>query len=331
METIPRHAAIYIAGHRGMVGSAVERRFRRGGYQKLLTRTRRELDLRDRQAVEAFFAANPIDYVVLAAARVGGIQANLTQPAEFLLDNLEIQNNVIMAAFRHGVKKLCFLGSSCIYPRACPQPIKEEYLLGGPLEPTNEGYALAKIAGYKLCRYLTRQYGFNTISLMPCNLYGTNDNYDPVASHVFPALVRRFVEAADRGVPAVTLWGSGAPLREFLHVDDLAEAVYFFLQHHDDPEFVNIGSGEELSIRELAGLIAAAAGFRGTINWDPAKPDGMPRKLLDSSKAGALGWRPAVSLAEGIRRTIAEYRGLAGTGNNVSASKNHHRETELEK
>ena len=248
--------------------------------------------------------------MILAGAKVGGIMANKTHCAEFLLENLEIQNNVIMQSYLHGVRKFCFLGSSCIYPCRAPQPIREEYLLTGPLEPTNEGYALAKIAGYKLCLYLSRQYGWNTVSLMPCNLYGTNDNYDPENSHVFPAFVRRFVTAARENKTEEVLWGTGAPLREFLHVDDVANAVYFFLQHHNDPEVVNIGSGSDITIRELAGKIAAAAGFRGEIRWDASRPDGMYRKLMDSSKARKLGWNPEITLDEGIERTVREYADL---------------------
>ncbi len=290
-----------------MVGSACVRKFRAEGYDNLLLQTRHELDLRKQAAVIDFFARERPDYVVLASAKVGGIMANKTHPAEFLVENLEIQNNVIMQSHLHGVRKLCFLGSSCIYPCEAPQPIKEEYLLTGPLEPTNEGYALAKIAGYKLCWYLSQQYGFNTVSLMPCNLYGTNDNYDPENSHVFPAFIRRFVTAARENKPEEVLWGTGAPLREFLHVDDVANAVYYFMQHHDDPQVLNIGCGSDVTIKELAERIAAAAGFKGKITWDASKPDGMYRKLMDSSKAHALGWRPRIPLEEGIERTIREY------------------------
>ncbi|MBS1370669.1 MAG: GDP-L-fucose synthase [Lentisphaeria bacterium] len=308
-----KSAKIYIAGHRGMVGSAVMRRFIAEGYGNLLLRTSAELDLTDRRAVDAFFAAERPGYVVLAAAKVGGIRANMLDKAGFLLTNLEIQNNVISAAWKNGCRKLCFLGSSCIYPCEAPQPIREECLLTGPLEPTNEGYALAKIAGYRLCLYLSKERNFPTVSLMPCNLYGTNDNYDPEHSHVFPALIRRFVEAAESGAPEVTLWGTGSVLREFLHVDDVARAVFFFMRERTDPEIVNIGSGSDLSIRELAEKIAAAAGYTGRICWDPAAaPDGMRRKLLDVSRARALGWRPEITLDEGIRRTVAEYRAMRG-------------------
>lgn len=309
---IGKNAKIFICGHRGMVGGACVRKFEGEGFRNILKRTHRELDLRDQQAVRRFFAEEKPEYVVLASAKVGGIMANKTRPAEFLVENLEIQNNVIMESFRTGVKKLCFLGSSCIYPREAPQPIREECLLTGPLEPTNEGYALAKIAGYKLCLYLSRQYGWKTVSLMPCNLYGTGDNYRPERSHVFPAFVRRFVEAAREGRPTETLWGTGRPLREFLHVDDAAEAVFHFMQTRDEPEVLNIGYGSDVTIRELAGRIAAAAGFRGEIEWDASKPDGMYRKLMDSSRANALGWRPRISLDEGIERTVEEFRAGAG-------------------
>ena len=304
---IDRNAKIFICGHRGMVGSACVRKFEKEGYSNILKRARAELDLRNQLAVKEFFDAEQPDYVILAGAKVGGIMANKTHCAEFLLENLEIQNNVIMQSYLHGVRKFCFLGSSCIYPCRAPQPIREEYLLTGPLEPTNEGYALAKIAGYKLCLYLSRQYGWNTVSLMPCNLYGTNDNYDPENSHVFPAFVRRFVTAARENKTEEVLWGTGAPLREFLHVDDVANAVYYFMQNHNDPEVVNIGSGSDITIRELAGKIAAAAGFRGEIRWDASRPDGMYRKLMDSSKARKLGWKPEITLDEGIERTVREY------------------------
>ena len=306
---IDKNAKIFICGHRGMVGSACVRKFEKEGYSNILKRARAELDLRNQLAVKEFFDAEQPDYVILAGAKVGGIMANKTHCAEFLLENLEIQNNVIMQSYLHGVRKFCFLGSSCIYPCRAPQPIREEYLLTGPLEPTNEGYALAKIAGYKLCLYLSRQY-WNTVSLMPCNLYGTNDNYDPENSHVFPAFVRRFVTAARENRAVEVVWGTGAPLREFLHVDDVANAVYYFMQNHNDPEVVNIGSGSDITIRELAGKIAAAAGFRGEIRWDASRPDGMYRKLMDSSKARKLGWKPEITLDEGIERTVREYADL---------------------
>lgn len=316
---IDKNSKIFICGHRGMVGSACVRKFEKEGYTNILKRTHSELDLRDQAAVRDFFQKEKPDYVVLAGAKVGGIMANSTHCAEFLLENLEIQNNVIMQSYLNKVKKFCFLGSSCIYPCQAPQPIKEEYLLSGPLESTNEGYALAKIAGYKLCLYLSRQYGWSTVSLMPCNLYGTNDNYDPVNSHVFPALIRRFVTAAEKGNAEEQLWGTGTPLREFLHVDDVANAVYYFMQNRDEPEVINIGYGSDFTISELAGKIAKAAGYTGKIVWDSSKPDGMYRKLMDSSKARSLGWEPQITLDEGINRTVREFkelkeksRGLAG-------------------
>lgn len=294
-----------------MVGSAVVRRLIAEGYDNLLVRNRTELDLTDRRSVEQFFAAERPEYVILAAAKVGGIRANMRDQAGFLYTNLEIQNNVIFAAQKNGCRKLCFLGSSCIYPREAAQPIREESLLTGPLEPTNEGYALSKIAGYKLCLFLAKEQKFSTISLMPCNLYGTNDNYDPENSHVFPALVRRFVEAAANNSAEVTLWGTGASLREFLHVDDLARAVILFMRERSEPEFLNIGYGSDLSIRDLATKIARSAGYSGKICFDPdAAPDGMHRKLLDVSRAEALGWQPEITLDEGIARTVAEYRAL---------------------
>jgi len=305
---IDKNARIFVCGHRGMVGSACVRKFEREGYRNLLIRTHAELDLRNQAAVKAFFESEKPEYVILAGAKVGGIMANKTHCAEFLLENLEIQNNVIMQSYLNGVKKFCFLGSSCIYPCQAPQPIKEEYLLSGPLEPTNEGYALAKIAGYKLCLYLSRQYGWSTVSLMPCNLYGTNDSYDLVNGHVFPTLVRRFTEAVRENRAEEILWGTGKPFREFLHVDDVANAVYYFLQNRSEPEVINIGYGSDITIRELAERIADAAGFRGRIGWDLSKPDGMHRKLMDSSKALSLGWKPEITLEEGIRRTVEEYR-----------------------
>jgi len=305
---IDKQAKIFICGHQGMVGSACVRKFESEGYSNILKRTHAEVDLRNQQAVKELFDRENPDYVILAGAKVGGIMANKRHCAEFLLENLEIQNNVIMQSYLHGVKKFCFLGSSCIYPCGSPQPIKEEYLLTGPLEPTNEGYALAKIAGYKLCLYLSRQYGWNTISLMPCNLYGTNDNYHEENSHVFPALIRRFVTAAAERRPEEVLWGSGKPLREFLHVDDVANAVYYFMQNHNEPEIINIGYGSDITIRELAEKISIAAGYTGKISWDSSKPDGMFRKLMDSTKARQLGWQPEISLDEGINRTIREFR-----------------------
>ncbi len=308
---IDKNAKIFICGHRGMVGSACVRKFEREGYTNIIKRTHAELDLRNQADVKAFFESEKPEYVILASAKVGGIMANKTHCAEFLLENLEIQNNVIMQSYLNGVKKFCFLGSSCIYPCQAPQPIKEEYLLTGPLESTNEGYALAKISGYKLCLYLSRQYGWSTVSLMPCNLYGTNDNYDLVNGHVFPALVRRFVEAARENRQEEVLWGSGKPLREFLHVDDVANAVYFFMQNRSEPEVINIGYGSDITIKELSEKVAKAAGYTGKISWDNSKPDGMYRKLMDSTKARNLGWQPEITLDEGIERTVKEYQAIA--------------------
>jgi len=305
-----KDAKIYVAGHRGMVGSAIVRQLEAAGCRNLSLRGHKELDLLRQAEVEAFFAAERPDYVFLAAAKVGGINANRAKKAEFLRENLQIQNNVIWSAFENGLKKLCFLGSSCIYPRECPQPMREESLLSGPLEPTNEGYALAKIAGHKLCKYLGEQYGFKTISLMPCNLYGTNDNFDLENCHVLSALVRRFVEAADNGLGVVKLWGTGAARREFLHVDDMAAATLFLMDRRDDPDFINVGSGEDISIRDLATLVAAAAGYQGTIVWDSSMPEGMPRKLMDNSKLRQLGFVPSITLEEGVRRSVAEFRSL---------------------
>lgn len=291
-----------------MVGSAILRCFEKNGYHNLLTRTHEELDLRNESEVKAFYDAEKPEYVVIAAAKVGGIAANDRFKAEFLLENLQIQNNLIWQAYLHQVKKLCFLGSSCIYPCEAPQPIREEYLLTGPLEPTNEGYALAKIAGYKLCVYLSQQYGFHTVSAMPCNLYGRNDHFDLERCHVLPALIRRFFDAVAEGRQEVVCWGTGTPLREFLNVDDMASAVYFLFMNHDDPQIVNVGSSEEISIRELAELVARLAGFQGRILWDRTKPDGMKRKLMDSSKIRSLGWKPVISLEDGIAAQIEEYR-----------------------
>ena len=312
---IDKNAKIFICGHRGMVGSACVRKFEQEGYTNILKRTRDELDLRNQKDVKDFFDSERPDYVILAAARVGGIMANKMHCAEFLFENLEIQNNVIMQSFLHEVKKFCFLGSSCIYPCRAPQPMKEESLLSGPLEPTNEGYALAKVSGYKLCLYLSRQYSWNSISLMPCNLYGPNDNYDLVNGHVFPTLVRRFVEAAKENSPEVVLWGTGKPRREFLHVDDLAKAVFYFMQTREEPEIINVGCGKDITIRVLARKIAAAAGFKGKISWDASKPDGVSRKLMDSSRACALGWTPQITLDDGIKQTISEYQRIASPGN----------------
>lgn len=296
---------IYVAGHRGLVGSAICRALDRAGYKNLLTRTHAELDLCDQAVVRAFFAQHRPDIVVLAAAKVGGIHANATYPAEFIYQNLQIQNNVIDSACRNGCKKLLFLGSSCIYPKLCPQPIKEEYLLTGPLEPTNDAYALAKIAGIRMCQAYRQQYGFDAISAMPTNLYGPGDNYHPENSHVIPALIRRFHEAKIAGAEKVTIWGTGKARREFLYVDDMAEACLFLLQNYSDVGHINVGSGKECSILEVAQRIARVVGFTGCIDTDPAKPDGTPRKLMDCSKIFSMGWQPRVGLEEGL---IASYQ-----------------------
>jgi GDP-L-fucose synthase len=310
-DALPRGARVHVAGHRGLVGSALVRRLRAEGVDLLLP-TRDELDLTDQASVEAFYAATRPDVVFLAAAKVGGIGANAAHPAEFIRDNLAIQTNVVHAAWRHGVRKLCFFGSSCIYPKHAPQPLREEALLTGPLEPTNEWYAIAKIAGIRMCQAYRRQYGFDAICLMPTNLYGPGDNFDPENSHVLPALVRRFHEAARDGRDSVTIWGSGTPLREFLHVDDLADAAVFMLRRWSDERIVNVGSGDEVSIGELARLIAAATGYRGRIDTDPSRPDGTPRKLLDSSTIRALGWRPRIGLQQGIADTVAYFAARGG-------------------
>lgn len=291
---------IYVAGHRGLVGSAIVRRLEAGGYTNLITRTRAEVDLTNQAAVNAFFEAERPEYVFLAAAKVGGILANSTYPADFIRENLQVQTNVIDAAYRAGVTKLEFLGSSCIYPKLAPQPIKEEYLLTGLLEPTNEAYAIAKIAGIVMTNSYRRQYGMNGISLMPTNLYGPGDNYDLQSSHVLPALIRKFHEAARAGAPVVTVWGTGAPRREFLHVDDLADAAVFLMETYDDEQIVNVGVGEDVSIAELAHLVAEVTGFTGEIVFDTSKPDGTPRKLLDVSRLFEMGWRPKFTLRDGI-------------------------------
>ena len=308
----PPDDRIFVAGHRGMAGSAICRALQRAGYSNLLTASRAELDLEDGPAVQRWFAEQKPTVVVLAAAKVGGIQANNSYPADFLLDNLKIQTSVIETAWRSGVRRLLFLGSSCIYPKFAEQPIREEALLTGPLEPTNEWYAIAKITGIKLCEALRRQHGFDAISLMPTNLYGPGDNSHPTNSHVLPALIRRFHEAAERGDASVTCWGSGTPLREFLHVDDLGEACVFALQHWqpgpDEHQFLNVGTGVDLTIRELAEAVAAATGFQGEIHWDASKPDGTPKKQLDVSRLAALGWRARIPLAEGLRSTVTQFR-----------------------
>ncbi len=299
---------IYVAGHRGLVGAAVVRTLQQQGYRNLLLRTHQELDLTDQGAVREFFDRQRPMAVVMAAARVGGIHANNTRPALFIRDNLLIQDNVIDAAHRSGVAKLVFLGSSCIYPKLAPQPIKEDYLLTGPLEPTNEAYAIAKIAGVKMCQAYRREFGFNAISLMPTNLYGPGDNFDLQNSHVLPALIRRFHEAKLRGDESMSIWGTGTPRREFLHVDDLADAVVYLLKRYDDEAIVNIGWGEDVTIRELAELVMSVSGFQGRLMFDASKPDGTPRKLLDTTRLTALGWRPKIPLKAGIESTYAWFR-----------------------
>lgn len=302
-----KDSKIYVAGHRGMVGSAILRALKKEGYQNLLTRTSAELDLRNQAAVNRFFAEEKPEYVFLAAAKVGGIMANNTYRGEFLFDNLMIQANVIHAAYEHEVNKLCFLGSSCIYPKLAPQPLKEEYLLTGLLEETNEPYAIAKIAGIKLCESYRDQYGCNFISVMPTNLYGYGDNYHPENSHVLPALIRRFHEAREAGLPEVVVWGTGTPKREFLFADDLAEACLFLMEHYNEKELVNIGTGEDISIGELAALVSNVTGYRGDIKFDTTKPDGTPRKLMDVSKLHALGWKHKTALRAGIELAYQDF------------------------
>lgn len=302
-----KDSRIYVAGHRGMVGSAILRALERNGYSNLVYATRTELDLTDSVAVDSFFEEKQPEFMFIAAAKVGGILANNNFPADFLYENLMIQNNLIHAAFKYGVQKLLFLGSSCIYPRHAPQPIKEEYLLTGPLEPTNEAYAIAKIAGIKLCQAYHRQHGCRYISAMPTNLYGYGDNYHPENSHVLPALLRRFHEAKQEDKPEVTIWGTGKPLREFMFSDDLADACLFLMRHYDEPDLVNVGTGEEISIQKLANLVAEVVGYDGRISFDSTKPDGTPRKLMDSSRLHALGYRHKVSLREGLKLTYADF------------------------
>jgi len=305
---IERNARIYVAGHKGLAGSAIWRELGRRGFTHLIGRTHGELDLLDASAVRAFYAREKPQFVFVAAARVGGILANDQRPAEFLFENLQIQNNLIEGAHRNGVRKLLFLGSSCIYPKLAPQPLKEEYLLTGPLEPTNEWYAVAKIAGIKLCQAFRRQHGCDFISAMPTNLYGPNDNYDLQSSHVLPALIRKFHEAKESGAANVTCWGSGSPLREFLHADDLARACVFLMENYSSEHFINVGFGSDISIRELAELISRITGFHGQIVWDTSKPDGTPRKLLDSTKLHSLGWKPRIDLETGIRLAYEDFQ-----------------------
>ena len=303
-------AKIYIAGHGGMVGSGLERKLRKEGYNNIVTKTSSELDLRNQQAVNDFFEKEKPAYVILAAAKVGGIHANNTYRAEFIYDNLMIEANIIHAAYLNKVTKLLFLGSSCIYPKMAPQPLKEEYLLSGHLEPTNQPYAIAKIAGIEMCDSYRAQYGCNFISAMPTNLYGTNDNYHPENSHVLPALIRRIVLAKKNNEPAVTIWGTGTPRREFLHVDDLADACYFLLQNYNEQGLVNIGCGTDVSIKELAELIVDEVGYEGQLVFDTAKLDGTPRKLMDINKIDELGWKSKINLKNGIKKTVNEVNNL---------------------
>ncbi len=301
-------AKIFVAGHTGVVGSAIVRKLQKEGATKLLLKTSKDLDLRNQAQVEAFFAKERPEVVFLAAAKVGGIHANNSYPAEFIHDNLAIQTNIIHSAWKNGTEKLVFLGSSCIYPKHAPQPMKEEHLLTGELEPTNEWYAIAKIAGIKMCQAYRRQYNFDAISLMPTNLYGPGDNFHPENSHVLPALIRRFHEAKEQGAEKVTIWGTGTPKREFLHVDDLAAAAVHMSKHYSDEQFVNIGTGKDITIAELAQLIAEVIGYKGQIETDQTKSDGTPRKLLDASRANDMGWHAKISLREGVEQTYRWYR-----------------------
>lgn len=303
-----KNAKIYVAGHRGLVGSAIVRHLQEAGYNNLILRTHSELDLISQDAVREFFEAEKPDYVFLAAAKVGGIRANMESPAQFLYDNIVIQTNIIHQAYLSGVKKILILGSSCIYPRECPQPMKEDYLLDGKLEPTNEGYALSKIVALKMGEFYKRQYGFNAISVMPCNLYGQNDSFDPLHSHVLSATVRKFVDAVDEGKDTVVMWGTGNARREFLNVDDMASACLFMMEHYEGETFINIGCGEDYSIRELAETVARLTGFKGKIEWDTTKPDGMMKKCMDVTRMKEMGFEPKISLEEGIKHVIEEYK-----------------------
>jgi GDP-L-fucose synthase len=300
-------ARVYVAGHRGLVGSAIWQALKRRGFQFLIGQSRSELDLLDGEAVRRFYRRERPEYVYVAAAKVGGILANASEPGSFLYENLQIQNHLIHGAHQHGVKKLLFLGSSCIYPKFGLQPLREDALLTGPLEPTNQWYAIAKIAGIKLCQGYRRQYGCDFISVMPTNLYGQNDNYDPLTAHVLPALIGRFHHARQTRAPRVECWGTGTPLREFLHADDLAEACLFLMDHYSQEEFINIGSGHEISIRDLVCLVQKVVGYEGAVDWDASKPDGTPRKRLDSTRLFDLGWRPQIDLEAGVRTAYAHY------------------------
>jgi GDP-L-fucose synthase len=307
IDSLEKQAKIYVAGHRGMVGSAIVRKLQKDGYTNLVLKTSAELDLRDQVKVADFFAAEKPDYVFLAAAKVGGIVANNTYRADFLYENLAIQNNIIHSSFVNKVKKLQFLGSSCIYPKLAPQPLKESYLLSGYLEETNEPYAIAKIAGIKMCEAYRAQYGCDFISVMPTNLYGPNDNYDLENSHVLPAMIRKFQEAKERGDASMTLWGTGSPMREFLHADDLAEACVYLMETYSDSELVNIGTGIDVTIKELAETVKEIVGFTGSIQWDTSRPDGTPRKLMDVSKLHSLGWKHKIELKEGIALAYQDF------------------------
>jgi GDP-L-fucose synthase len=311
---VDKNSRIFVAGHRGLVGSAILRRLAADGYSNLLARSHQELDLTDTLAVTSFFATERPEYVFLAAARVGGILANDTYPADFIIENLRIETNVIDASYKYGGRKLLFLGSSCIYPRLAPQPMREEYLLTGALEPTNEAYAIAKIAGVKMCQAYRRQHGFPAISLLPTNVYGPGDNFDPEQSHVIPALIRKFHEGKVARAPRVVIWGTGAPSREFLHVDDLADACAFLMRRYDDPEPINVGAGWDMTIRELADMIRDVVGYSGDIVYDPGKPDGVPRKLLDVSRMTALGWQAKMPLLDGLRQTYAWFERQVSSG-----------------
>jgi GDP-L-fucose synthase len=308
LPSLDRSARVWVAGHRGLVGSAITRLLQAQGFSNLILRTSQELDLRSQGAVEAFYRAHRPDYIFLAAAKVGGILANRDHPAEFLYDNLAIQNNVIDGALRNGAQKVLFLGSSCIYPKMAPQPIPESSLLSGPLEPTNQPYALAKIAGLEMIRAYHRQHGLRGVSLMPTNLYGPGDNFDPATSHALPAMIRRIDEAREAGAKQVVMWGTGSPRREFMHADDLARAALLAMEEHEDPEPVNVGMGEDMTIRELAELTAKVVGWQGEFVWDTSKPDGTPRKLLETSRIRALGWKPEIRIEDGIRETWEWWR-----------------------
>lgn len=302
-----KNVKIYVAGHNGLVGSAIVRNLKKRGYTNIIGRSHAELDLTNQQAVRQFFEEERPEYVFLCAAKVGGIHINSIAPAEFMYINLAIETNVIHSAYMTGVKKLLFMGSGCIYPRVVPQPIKEEYLLTAPLEKTNEAYAIAKIAGLKMCEFYNKQYGTDYISVMPCNLYGPGDNYNPVSSHVIPALLRKFHEAKVSNASTVVMWGTGSAMREFMHIDDIADASVFLMENYDGNEWVNIGCGEDMSIRELGEIIKRIVGFDGKVVYDPSYPDGTPRKLLDSSKLFSMGWRPSISLEKGLEETYKDY------------------------